>query len=90
VIGFAAGEIARLPVNLALLKGASLVGVDIRQMDEFEPALAAANLQALFALYREGGLRPPIGHIYPLEDFATAMEDVRSGQRAGRVVLRMR
>ena len=90
VIGFAAGEIAKLPVNLALLKGASLVGVDIRQMDEFEPALAAANLQALFALYREGGLRPPIGHIYPLEDFATAMEDVRSGQRAGRVVLRMR
>lgn len=67
VIGFAGGGIARLPVNLALLKGASLIGVDVRQFGEYEPATQAANMQALFALHAEGKLRPPIARIFPLD-----------------------
>ena len=46
VIGFAGGAISRLPVNLALLKGAALVGVDLRQFGEHEPEQADANLAA--------------------------------------------
>lgn len=89
VIGFAGGEIAKLPVNLALLKGAALIGVDIRQMGQIEPERASANLQALFTLYRDGHLRPAIAKTYRLDDFADAMEAAYSGLLAGRVVLLM-
>jgi NADPH2:quinone reductase len=89
VIGFAGGSIARLPVNLALLKGASLIGVDIRQFGEYEPELAAANVTALFDLYEAGHLHPPIAKTYPLDDFVAAMVEARSGETAGRIVLTM-
>lgn len=90
VIGFAGGEIAKLPVNLALLKGASLIGVDVRQFGEYEPEAAAANVAALFDLYAAGHLHPPIARTYPLTDFVAAMVDARSGETAGRIVLAMR
>ena len=89
VIGFAQGTIPKLPTNLALLKGAALVGVDIRQMGQFEPELAAANLDALFRLYGDGYLRPPIGQTYRLEEFAVAMAAARLDNTAGRIVLTM-
>ncbi|MDO7842066.1 NADPH:quinone oxidoreductase family protein [Sphingomonas immobilis] len=90
VIGFAGGSIAKLPVNLALLKGASLIGVDVRQFGEYEPELAAANVTALFALYEAGHLHPPVAKTYPLDDFVAAMVEARSGETAGRIVLTMR
>lgn len=89
VIGFAGGGIPKIAANLALLKGAALVGVDIRQFGEYEPALSEANIVALLALYREGKLHPPIGRSYPLDQFATAMKDAQSGTLAGRVVVTM-
>lgn len=90
VIGFATGTIARLPVNLALLKGAGLLGVDVRQFGEVEPAIAAANVAALFEMYEAGKFNPPIARTYMLDEFAEAMELVYSGTTAGRVVLTMR
>lgn len=90
VIGFAGGSIAKLPVNLALLKGAALVGVDIRQFGVFEPEASAANVQALFDLYRAGKLHPPIAQAFPLDDYVAAMRAARSGESAGRIVLTMR
>jgi len=90
VIGFAGGSIAKLPANLALLKGASLIGVDVRQFGEYEPELAAANVTALFDLYEAGHLHPPIARTYPLDDFVAAMVEARAGETAGRIVLVMR
>ncbi|WP_176593355.1 NADPH:quinone oxidoreductase family protein [Sphingobium sp. EM0848] len=90
VIGFAGGGIAKLPVNLALLKGAALIGVDVRQFGEYEPDVQAANMQALFALHAEGKLRPPIAQVYPLTDYVAALHAAFSGQVAGRIVLKMR
>lgn len=90
VIGFASGTIAKLPVNLALLKGASLIGVDIRQFGEYEPELSAANVTALFDLYEAGFLHPPVAKTYRLDDFVAAMVEARSGEIAGRIVLTMR
>jgi NADPH2:quinone reductase len=87
VIGFAGGEIPRLPVNLALLKGASLVGVDHRQFCLFEPETAAANEQRLFELYEQGALKPAIAERYPLDRFADAMRSAQSGRAAGRVIV---
>ncbi len=90
VVGFAGGGIAKLPVNLALLKGASLIGVDVRQFGEHEPDVQAANMQALFALHAKGKLHPPIAQVYPLTDYVEALRAVFSGQVAGRIVLKMR
>jgi len=87
VIGFAAGAIPRLPTNLALLKGAQLVGVDIRQFGIFEPETSAANQQAVLKLHAEGKLWPVITERLPLTDFRDAMQRTASGAVAGRIVL---
>jgi len=89
VIGFVGGGIPKLPTNLALLKGASLIGVDIRQFGIFEPELAAKNVDALFALQAAHNLRPYIGKSFPIEEYVDAMNLAASGECVGRVVLRM-
>ncbi|MDO9363457.1 MAG: NADPH:quinone oxidoreductase family protein [Sphingopyxis sp.] len=88
VIGFPGG-IAALRTNLPLLKGASLIGVDIRQFGIFEPEKSEANRDTLFALAAKGVLRPAIAQTYKLEDFRAAMEDAAAGTSAGRIVLTM-
>ncbi|AOR80499.1 NADPH:quinone oxidoreductase family protein [Novosphingobium resinovorum] len=89
VIGFAGGAIPRLATNLALLKGAALVGVDIKQFEERFPEAAAQNLAALLALHAQGAIVPAVGRRYALADFRAAMEDVRAGETVGRVVVEM-
>jgi NADPH:quinone reductase len=88
VVGFTGG-MASFRTNLPLLKGASLIGVDIRQYGINEPERAAANVQACYALAEGGAVRPVIAKTYPLEAFEAAMNDAASGARAGRIVLMM-
>lgn len=88
VIGFPAG-IATLRTNLPLLKGASLVGVDIRQFGMYEAEKSEANRSALFALAAAGKFKPAIARCYPLHDFRAAMEEAATGRSAGRIVLVM-
>lgn len=88
VIGFPGG-IAALRTNLPLLKGASLIGVDVRQFGIFEPEKSEANRDTVFALAAEGKLRPAIARTYKLAEFRAAMEDAAAGKSAGRIVLVM-
>jgi NADPH2:quinone reductase len=88
VIGFTAG-LTQLKTSLTLMKGAALVGVDLRQLGIFEPAVAAANMARVFELAGQGVLKPAIARIYPLEAFAEAMRVVATGRTAGRVVIGM-
>jgi len=88
VVGFPAG-IASLRTNLPLLKGASLIGVDIRQFGIFETERSEANRSRVFGLAAEGRLRPAIARSYPLAEFRAAMRDVSQGKNAGRIVLTM-
>lgn len=90
VLGFAGGGIAKLPVNLALLKNAALVGVNVRDFEANERAQSEANIEHLFALYARGLLRPPIARAYPLEHFVEAMIDAGGGRNAGRVIISMK
>jgi NADPH2:quinone reductase len=87
VVGFAAGSIPALPTNLTIVKGASLVGVDIRQFGALEPQRSAELSVALYELYDAGGLEPVIARTYPLDEFAAAMNAAASGELAGRIVL---
>lgn len=88
VVGFTGGATA-LRTNLPLLKGASLVGVDIRQFGQFEPDRAEANRAGLFALAGQGVLKPAIARSYSIEAFTEAMTEAAAGTSAGRIVLTM-
>jgi NADPH2:quinone reductase len=83
VVGFPAG-IPSLPTNLPLLKSASLVGVNVSQLD---PALGRANHERVLTLAAKGVCRPVIARAYPLDAFADAMADAARGDSAGRVVI---
>jgi len=87
VVGFAAGDIPKIPLNLTLLKGASIVGVFWGAFVKNEPAAFAQNMQALFGLLMQGKLRPLISATYPLERAADALNDMMQRRVVGKIVL---
>ncbi|MBU4610176.1 NADPH:quinone oxidoreductase family protein [Achromobacter sp. GG226] len=89
VIGFANGEIPRLPLNLALLKGAAIIGVFWGNYTAREPAHFAKDVEDMFALVREGKLKPHISGRYPLAEGARALEDMMNRKVTGKVVIEM-
>jgi len=89
VVGFAAGEIPKLPLNLALLKGASIVGVFWGDFARREPRRFADSVHQLGHWYREGKLRPHVSQTLPLEKAAEALKLMAARQVKGKVVLTM-
>jgi NADPH2:quinone reductase len=87
VVGFAAGEIPRLPLNLALLKGASVVGVFWGDFARREPARFAESVKQLTKWYAEGRLKPHVSQTFPLEKAAEALKAMAARQVKGKVVL---
>lgn len=87
VIGFAGGPIPKLPINLTLMKGASLVGVDVRQFLLYEGEEGATHLKQLLAWVAQGKLVPPVGREFSFDDFAEAMRFATSGQGMGKTVI---
>ena len=87
VVGFAAGAIPNVPLNLPLLKGCSIVGVFLGAFMRNEPQRNAAELPELLAWIAEGKLRPHICAVYPLERAADALHDVMNRKVTGKVVL---
>ncbi len=87
VVGFAAGEIPKLPLNLALLKGASVVGVFWGDFARREPERFADSLRRLARWYGEGKLRPHVSQTFPLEKAAEALKLMAARQVKGKVVL---
>lgn len=89
VVGFAAGEIPKLPLNLTLLKGADVCGVFYGAWTQRDPKGAYGNIQELFGLYEAGKLKPRVDAEYDLADFADAMEALSTRKVRGKVVLTM-
>jgi len=87
VIGFTAGEIPRIPLNLTLLKGCSIVGVWWGGFLRNERANSAACTQALMEWFRAGRVRPHISARYPLSQAAEALVQVAQRRVVGKVVL---
>lgn len=87
MLGFAEGAIPSLRGNLPLLKGASWVGVDIRQLREREPRAALENLERTAALFGAGKLRPRVAQVRAASEWAAAMETAARRDIVGRVVL---
>ena len=87
VVGFASGRIPRYPVNLALLKGASVVGVFYGRFEKEQPEDAARNMNELIDLYAAGKLRPFVSQIFPLKEASRAMNRVMKRRATGKVVV---
>jgi NADPH:quinone reductase len=87
VVGFAAGEIPKLPLNLPLLKGAAAVGVFWGDFARREPQAFAASVQQLGQWYSEGRLRPHVSQTLPLEKAAEALRLLASREAKGKIVL---
>jgi len=87
VVGFAAGEIPKRPLNLALLKGASVVGVFWGDFGRREPAAFAASVAKLGQWYRAGKLRPHVSATLPLVKAAEALQQMARREVKGKLVL---
>ncbi|WP_290874059.1 NADPH:quinone oxidoreductase family protein [Aquabacterium sp.] len=87
VIGFANGSIPALPLNLALLKGASVLGVFWGEFAKREPQQNAAGLMQLAAWYMEGKVKPVVEHTLPMSQLREAFALMGSRQVRGKVVL---
>jgi len=87
VVGFANGEIPRLPLNLALLKGASIVGVFWGQHMQREPELAATGFRQIFSWIEAGRLRPHVTRRYTLDQASQALDDMSNRRVSGKIVI---
>jgi NADPH2:quinone reductase len=89
VIGFASGDIPKIPLNLPLLKGCSIVGVFLGEFVRREPAGFAGSVRQLGEWYREGKLKPHVSATFPLERAADALTLMAARKVIGKVVLRL-
>ncbi len=87
VVGFAAGDIPRVPLNLALLKGCDVLGVFYGGFAKREPDANRALVEQLLSWVRDGKLRPRISAAHALEDAAAALDALLSRGATGKIVL---
>ena len=87
VIGFAGGSIQKIPANMPLLKGSSIVGVFWGTFAQREPAANRENMLALLAWFGEGKLKPCISKTYPLEEAPLAMNALLERRASGKLVV---
>ena len=89
VVGFVAGYIPKIPLNLTLLKGTSLVGVFWGRFNAEQPKLARQNIIELVAMLQDGKLSPHISGIYPLEDVSEALMKLLAREVTGKLLIDM-
>lgn len=89
VVGFAAGTVPRVPLNLVLLKGSTVTGYEIASFERHHPVQARANRDALEQMFLDGLLTPPITARYALDDAAHAVASVAGRDKFGITVLQM-
>jgi NADPH2:quinone reductase len=88
VVGFAAGEIPKLPLNLALLKSCDIRGVFWGSWTERQPDEHRANMADLVRWCAEGRLSAHIYATYPLADASRALHDIAARKVMGKAILR--
>ena len=87
VVGFANGEIPKLPFNLMLLKGASVLGVFWGEFAKREPKANLLAMRELITWLAEGKIKPHISGRYALKDTATALNDLAARKVTGKIVI---
>jgi NADPH2:quinone reductase len=87
VIGFAAGAIPKIPLNLPLLKGCDIRGVLFGAHAQREPATVRDEIQELFDLYASGAIRPHVSARFPLAQGGLAIAEVAGRRALGKLVV---
>jgi NADPH2:quinone reductase len=87
VVGFASGVIPSIQINRVLLKNISIVGLHWGAYRLNDPAKIPEAMQALFAMYERGTVRPVVSSTYALPDAAKALDEIASRRSIGKVVL---
>jgi NADPH:quinone reductase len=87
VIGFAAGEIPRIPLNLTLLKSCQIVGVFWGAFTMREPDRNRANIAELFEMWTDGRISLYVSSRFPLERGADAIAELADRRATGKVVV---
>ena len=87
VVGFAAGEIPKIPLNLTLLKGCAIVGVFWGDFARREPARFAGSVAQLGRWFSDGKLKPYVSATFPLERAADALTLMAARKAIGKIVL---
>ena len=89
VVGFASGDIPKVPVNLALLKGCSIVGVFWGAFRLNYTKEDNENFEQLFAWYAQGKLRPFTSKTYTLSEAALALNDLKNRKAIGKLIIQI-
>ena len=89
VIGFAAGEIPKIPLNITLLKGCQIVGVFFGAWVGMHPDENNKNFDELFKLHAEGKINPEVSQKYALEKSADAFSHLANRKAKGKVIINM-
>ena len=87
VVGFANGEIPKLPMNLPLLKGCAVVGVFWGQFAKLEPKASLQNTRQLLAWIQEGAIAQHVGKKYTLDEAPQALQDMLDRKMLGKGVV---
>ena len=89
VIGFAAGEIPKIPINLALLKGMKIVGVFWGAWVGMFPEENKKNFQELFQLHSDGKINPEVSDSFSLDNGAQAIAHLKDRKAKGKVIIKI-
>ncbi|MEJ6743819.1 MAG: NADPH2:quinone reductase [Parasphingorhabdus sp.] len=89
VIGFASGPIPAIPLNLMLLKGASLVGVFWGAWAARFPSESQNNFDELIRMIDSGQFSPLVTEVYPLDQYKAAFASISERRAKGKVILSM-
>ena len=89
IVGFAAGEIPKIPANLTLLKGCSVVGVFWGAFTAKEPKEHIQNVKELMQRFAEGKINPRVSEVFPFEQYEDALAALSSRRAKGKVVLKV-
>jgi NADPH2:quinone reductase len=88
VVGFTSGRLPVLPVNYALIKGFSVVGVRAGEYGRQFPERGRENRDAILKLADEGLIRPRVDREFPLDDWRAAFETLAGRQVVGKTIIR--
>jgi len=89
-LGYASDEIPRIPLNLVMLKGVTIVGFEMRTFAEHDPASARSNRADFDELWSSGRLRPLVGATFPLDGVREALAHVARRRTVGKTVVVVR
>lgn len=87
VIGFASGPIPKIPLNLTLLKGCSIVGVFWGAFTFQEPKESVQNIEEVWSMFADGTLKPVVTDVFPMESYVDAFNCLTERRAKGKVII---